>query len=199
MQPIPPFENYGAMYSVWVNGVLFNRTSTNVMMPFPVYRHQSYLGASAWAHDPNAKVYFDALRIYDRLLTDSQVTKLADLYAITPRQSSTGAATPGTSSGATSGGVAPVGDSSSSSSLSGGAIAGIVIGSIAGAAILCALIFCFLLSGRSSKRDSSKDADTGYGNNGNNKYGQMEASTTSAARGDDVELAHVGEHENETA
>jgi len=198
MRPIPPFSTYGAVYSVWVNGVLFNETSTNVMMPFPVYRHQSYLGASAWAHDPNAKVYFDALRIYDKHLTPAQVASLAALYgASPPPQASTGSnqqtRTSSSSSGTT---VVPGTDSSSSSSLSGGAIAGIVIGSIAGAAILCALIFCFLFSGRSSKNNSSKDADNNYGNNANNKYGQMEASTTSAARGDDVELAHV---ENETA
>ena len=70
-----------ATAAVYLNGQQVAQ-DIGISMPLPVYRQDSYLGRSDSAQDPTAQVVYDALRIWDRALTQQQVQQLANVYGL---------------------------------------------------------------------------------------------------------------------
>ena len=92
MQPVStdvtfatPSASAQAQWSVYVNGQLAASLLGNT--PLPVFRHVSYIGRSDWYQagngDANTNAAYDAFRIWDRALSQAQVTGLANtLYQL---------------------------------------------------------------------------------------------------------------------
>ena len=74
---------YSGTIAVYLNGQLVGYSSdpTTTVYPTPVYRDQTYIGASDY-QDPNAVATYDAVRVYDQALTQSQVQAMANLYGL---------------------------------------------------------------------------------------------------------------------
>ena len=70
-----------ATAAVYLNAQLVAQAAS-LSMPLPVYRQDSYLGKAASAQDPTAQAVYDALRIWDRALTQQQVQQLANVYGL---------------------------------------------------------------------------------------------------------------------
>ena len=178
--PQGPTSTYNGTWTAYVNGGL--AFTTQVVYPLPVYRQDSYIGGSDWTDAP-ISANFDAVRVYNYALQQTEVQGMANKYGLAAppsgAQSSSSAPAPSTAVGyvtsspsttsspsvsvisSSSAGSAGL-SSSSSSSLSGGAIAGIVIGAVVGAALVL-LVLCFLLGvGRRAKKSTATDEVPGY-------------------------------------
>jgi hypothetical protein len=71
-----------ATFTVYVNGQQVYCQDEGVNMPLPIYRQDSFLGRSAWTADQNVVAVYDALRVWDRALTEVQVGNLAAVYGL---------------------------------------------------------------------------------------------------------------------
>jgi len=83
MRPQDQYTNYTGFWSFYVNGVQTSQMSAaqGANYPMPVYRMDSYLGASDWS-DPTSTVAFDMIRIYDYALTGAQVRGMSNVYGM---------------------------------------------------------------------------------------------------------------------
>ena len=74
---------YAGSMSVYLNGqlVLSSSDPTLVNYPVPVYRDQTYIAASDY-NNPNAVATYDAVRVYDQALTQTQVQAMAQQYGL---------------------------------------------------------------------------------------------------------------------
>ena len=194
----PNFVNFTSTWSIYVNGQPSGQFP-NQGFPLPVQRTFAWLGGSDW-NDPNLPCMLDAVRVYDYVLSPTQIAGLAALQGFLP-PSSTAAPVPSTagpvasssssssasprtrsssSSSSTAAGLTPTsqvvvgtGGGSSSSSLSGGAIAGIVIGSVVGAALLLCVVCVFLGPCAVKRKDKKALPEEGVG-----RYNEVEPSAT---------------------
>jgi hypothetical protein len=87
--------SFTASYSSYVNGALVNSTIRGSYLQ-GISRQNAFLGKSEWANDPLCDMQLDAIRIYDYVLTSSQVSTLASRTVDTtvPIFSSTGSPAP---------------------------------------------------------------------------------------------------------
>ena len=107
-----PQASTNANWTVYINGQpVVSQFPGN--MPIPVFRHVSYLGRSDWFQEGNngdamINATYDAFRIWDRALTQTQVLALANQYGIgLPPTGATGGGDFGLA-GALLGGALPV-------------------------------------------------------------------------------------------
>ena len=169
LQPTNTAVYAGAM-TVYVNGQVAVASSdpTIVCYPVPTYRDQTYLGASDY-QDPNAAATFDAVRIYDQALSQTQVQLMAQQYGLLQG--------PVVSSGG-----------GGSSGISNGGIAGAVIGSVVGALLLCLLLGLIVMRGRSRGGDkATQSPSNGVVKGKGATYGEMDETSKSSPRA--VEMA----------
>ena len=73
---------YTGTITVYLNGQQV-ASQTSAAYPLPTYRDQSYIGASDY-QDPNAQATYDAVRVYDQALSQSQVQQMAQQYGPQP-------------------------------------------------------------------------------------------------------------------
>ena len=81
---------YNGTWTVYVNGQQVAQI-TQATYPMPTYRDQSFIGASDY-QDPNAAAVYDAVRVYDQALTQSQVQLMAQQYGLSSGGTLTGGA-----------------------------------------------------------------------------------------------------------
>ena len=160
LQPTNLALYQGAM-SIYLNGQLvgYSNDPTLISYPVPTYRDQTYIAASDYTN-PNAVATYDAVRVYDQALTQTQVQLMAQQYGLL--------AVPLSSGGG-----------GGSSGLSGGKIAGAVIGSVVGAALLCLLIGLVLSRSRGSGASKSQSTTSGKRVS---TYGEMDEASSSSPR-----------------
>ena len=80
----PNFTLYTAAWTVYVNGqATLTVPSSQGTWPLPITRPKSYLGKSDWSNsDPNIVATYDSFRIYDYVLSATQVQQLAANYGL---------------------------------------------------------------------------------------------------------------------
>ena len=223
-----PQASTNANWTVYINGQpVVSQFPGN--MPIPVFRHVSYLGRSDWFQEGNngdamINATYDAFRIWDRALTQTQVLALANQYGIglggssaappapasMSSSSSSAAITPSSSvvatsqpsppqsivSSSSSGAAAAVPGSSSSSSsgLSSGAIAGIVIGAVVGAALLVVLLAFCCCVAGTSRFGKRGEGQKSVGRYDEHTDGESRISQTTGAENQEVEMAEADTH-----
>ena len=143
MQPTN-LATYAGSMTIYMNGqmVLTSSDPTMINYPVPTYRDQTYIGASDYNGNANAQATFDAVRIYDQALTQSQLQAMAQQYGLY-----NGTVTLSSGGGGSSG-------------LSSGKIAGAVIGSVVGAILLLSILAFIVMKGRSGGSSSNKSFDS---------------------------------------
>ena len=82
---------YTGTWMAYVNGVAAGTALTGALMPLPIYRPDSYIGGSDWTDAPIAAV-FDALRVYNYPLQQSEMQGLAAAYGLAASQPGSSAA-----------------------------------------------------------------------------------------------------------
>ena len=77
--PQGPTSTYNGTWTAYVNGGL--AFTTQVVYPLPVYRQDSYIGGSDWTDAP-ISANFDAVRVYNYALQQTEVQGMANKYGL---------------------------------------------------------------------------------------------------------------------